>query len=93
MNSSNGEWGIIQLVNIVDKFPEYRFNIIRQDKTAYTDRELYFQFIIRVYKFNIKHENEDFVSNSNCKDYRNVKKLLDKLSQQYCENIFVEEGE
>lgn len=58
MNSSNTGFGIYQLMYVVENFPEFNFKYVNADNTAYTDKELYFQFIIKVFKYNRKYKDK-----------------------------------
>ncbi|WP_347082676.1 hypothetical protein [Enterococcus mundtii] len=58
MNYSNAGFGIYHLMSVVEHFPEFDFKYINTDNTAFTDKELYFQFIIKVFKYNRKHKDE-----------------------------------
>ena len=66
MNSTSGEWGIFQLLYIVEKFPEFNFKFENDDNVAYTDKELYFQFIFKVFEYSRKHKSDaDIVGGTN----------------------------
>lgn len=58
MNSSNSEWGIYQLVSIVEMIPDLGFQYISNDQFFFSDKQLYFQFIIQVFNYNKKHKND-----------------------------------
>lgn len=58
MNSSSAGWGIYNLMIVLESFPEFDFKYTNTDNTAYTDKELYFQFVIKVFQYNRKHKND-----------------------------------
>lgn len=66
MDSTSGEWGIFQLLYIVKKFPEFNFKFENDDNVAYTDKELYFQFIFKVFEYSRKHKSDaDIIGGTN----------------------------
>ena len=66
MNSTSGEWGILQLLYILEKFPEFNFKFENDDNVAYTDKELYFQFIFKVFEYSRKHKSDaDIIGGTN----------------------------
>lgn len=58
---SNSSFGVELLIGIVKQFPEFDFKFYKNNQDPYTDRELYFQFVIKVFYYNNEHECDEDV--------------------------------
>lgn len=61
---SNSSFGVEQLIGVVEQFPEFEFKLYKDNQEPFTDRELYFQFVIKVFCYNKEHEYDDDVQSA-----------------------------
>ncbi|MGM0260546.1 hypothetical protein [Enterococcus sp. AZ102] len=54
-NDSNSRWGLLKMLEVIEYIPEINLIYSNNTQKEYTDKELYFQFIINLFNYNEKH--------------------------------------